>query len=344
MKTYKLNEIKIEVTYNCPLACIHCSSDAYAGNKKYMTIEKCKDIIREAKKLGAKEISFTGGEPLSWDGLLECVRFAHLNEFSISLYSSGNDPDCLIKFQNLKNAGLQKVIFSLYSNVEADHNRITRKRESFKNTIKSIEYVRDIGIEPEIHFVALSYNYQSLENVASFAADMGVKRLSVLRFVLQGRGALLERTGALNKDQNLYLVHSIKHLRDKGFDIRTGSPMNVFLLNKNPKCMAAQDRLIVAPDLYIYPCDAFKQVNYKQISPLDKYVNLNSCSLSDCWEKSDYLGKVRHAILSEPEEPCLTCKIYEKCKSGCLAQKFIAYKSLLTNPDPDCLKRVNINE
>ncbi len=338
MKTFKLNEIKIEVTYNCPLACIHCSSDAYAGNEKCMTIEKCKEIIKDAKKIGAKEISFTGGEPLSWDGLVECVGFAHLNEFNISLYSSGNDPNYLTKFRDLKNAGLHKVIFSLYSNVESDHNRITRKRESLQNTIKSIEYVKKIGIEPEIHFVALSYNYQSLEDVVMFANKIGVRRISVLRFVLQGRGALLEQTGALNKEQNLFIVQTIKQLRDKGFDIRTGSPMNVFLLNEKPKCMSAQDRLIIAPDLYIYPCDAFKQVNYKYISPKDEYANLNSCSLSDSWEKSDYLAIIRDAVQSEPEEPCLSCKIYEKCKSGCLAQKFIAYKNLSTNPDPECLK------
>jgi radical SAM protein with 4Fe4S-binding SPASM domain len=185
--------------------------------------------------------------------------------------------------------------------------------------------------------VALASNYKKLVGIAETAQANGVKRVSVLRFVPQGRGLLICNHDTLNKSQNLELKNIILDLRNNGFDIRTGSPFNVLLLNTNPKCMAAQDRFIIAPDLNIYPCDAFKQISCKNISPNDRYSNLNEHTVVECWDQSKYFELVRNAILSIPSEPCQSCKNHNLCLAGCLAQKYLYYSSLNKNPDPACL-------
>jgi MoaA/NifB/PqqE/SkfB family radical SAM enzyme len=58
-----LKEAKIELTYKCPLACIHCSSDASPENMVQISRGKCLEIITEAADLGTTRISFSGGEP-----------------------------------------------------------------------------------------------------------------------------------------------------------------------------------------------------------------------------------------------------------------------------------------
>ena len=338
MDEVRLKEIKIEVTYKCPLSCVHCSSNASEENTATISKEKCMEIISQAIDMGVESIAFSGGEPLIWDGLEQAVLFCSTNKVHTTIYTSGNCLNAAEKFKQLSEARLEKAIFSIYSPIEKEHVRITRKRNSFKNTLDAIRICNDYGIIPEIHFVALASNYHRLANIVDLAKNIGVNTVSVLRFVPQGRGVLIEQRDTLSKKQNLELIHIIKSIRKTGYELRTGSPFNVLLLNDKPKCMAATDRMIIAPDLKIYPCDAFKQIEASEISNQVTASDLLNHTLKDCWNCSSYLNSVRMSISTMPNEPCKSCTQYKSCKSGCLAQKFLKYKTLTPNCDPACLR------
>jgi MoaA/NifB/PqqE/SkfB family radical SAM enzyme len=114
-------------------------------------------------------------------------------------------------------------------------------------------------METEFHFVPLAHNFGELQAIAKQARELGVKRVSVLRLVPQGRGA----EGAdmqLTNEQNLELRKIILHLRTDGHCIRLGSPYNFLMLRDEPKCCAGIDRLTIGPDLRVFPCDAFKHI------------------------------------------------------------------------------------
>lgn len=333
-----LEELKIEVTYKCPLECIHCSSCANNENSLFISKEKCFEIIKQASSMGVKKIAFSGGEPLYWDGICEAVSLCDELGIATTIYTSGNCENIDDMFTKLSMANLNKAIFSVYSPKKEEHIRVTRKRDSFDNTLKAIAICRKNKITPEIHFVALASNYKKLSDVVALAKKIGVKRVSVLRFVPQGRGTLIKQKDTLTLEQNKELIDIIKNIRDSGFEIRTGSPFNVLLLNKEPKCMAARDRMIIAPDLSTYPCDAFKQIDASEITTHPKSCSLNNTTLKECWENSSYFNAVRKAVMSPVEEPCLSCGLYHQCGSGCLAQKFLKYKTLDSHRDPACLR------
>ena len=329
--------MKIEVTYNCLLSCVHCSSDASPGNQLSMSKEKCIEIIDGASSMGVREIAFSGGEPLAWNGITDVVTHSKSKGLICNIYTTGNCDNLDELLKKLKVACVDKLIFSLYSDLEDEHNRVTRKYDSFSNTIKAIKLAKSYNIHTELHFVALASNYKKLNGIVKLTQAYGVEQVSVLRFVPQGRGKLIKNYDTLSKEQNLELKKIITDLCDRGYKIRTGSPFNVLLLNKDPKCMAAQDRLIVAPDLNIYPCDAFKQITSEDISPGDEYSNLDKHTIDECWKRSKYFELVRNAILTMPSEPCQSCENNKMCLSGCLAQKYLYYSSLHKNPDPACL-------
>lgn len=337
MGDYQLKEIKIEVTHRCPLACVHCSSNAHSENTREMQFDKCQEIINSAHQMGVTEIAFSGGEPLCWPGIVEAVKLAHDKGIKTVMYSSGNANNAKAIFEELTKAGLQKIVFSIYSCDEAEHNKITRIADSFQNTIRAIECIKNLGIQPEVHFVALASNYKSIENLVYFLKSIGVDRTSILRFVPQGRGKLIHKQGVMTKKQSLDLSRMIKRLWEKGFDIRTGSPYNVLLINEDPKCMAAKDRMIISPDLDVFPCDAFKQITAEQITTPVKFSNLGEATLQECWDNSSYFREVRKALSEITEPPCVSCGANKKCLSGCLAQKFLEYNTLYKNPDPACL-------
>jgi radical SAM protein with 4Fe4S-binding SPASM domain len=335
MQANKLKELKIEVTHQCSLACVHCSSDAHRDNNKVMSIDNCIKIIKSAAELGVEETSFSGGEPFCWDGLMKCVSMANDLNIKTIVYTSGNIENFNEKCFQLFNYGLKEVVFSLYSDDPQKHDRITRRNDSFNKTIRAIIEAKNIGLIVKVHFVVMKSNYQQLENIIKLCEIHGVTSLSILRFVPQGRGKMLNSSIMDQKDY-LVLKNVIIRNRNRKTNIRTGSPLNFLMLNDNPICPAGVDRLIIGPDLNIFPCDAFKGYPFDVFFPNDKYSNLLNRSLQECWKKSEYLNFIRSEI-EEYGEKCTKCPSFNFCRSGCLAQKRIIYGDFQKKPDPSCL-------
>ncbi|MFC1730085.1 radical SAM protein [candidate division KSB1 bacterium] len=340
---FELKELKLEVTHQCSLHCVHCSSDASPSSTIEMTENECNRIILEALELGVQEIVFSGGEPLIWSPLEKAINIASKNGLKITIYTSGNVPNISEKITLLKSLGVNKCIFSLFGASALSHDRITRHRGSFDITLKAIEYSYLNKLNPEIHFVPFNDNFREIDNIAKIAEKYNVNRISVLRFVTQGRGYLYKKH-VLSKLQNIELKNRIKDLRKRGFNIRTGSPYNFLLINDNAQCPSGIDRLIVTPDLRIYPCDAFKQIKAEEIVGTLDYSTLVKYSLIDCWNNSPFLLAVREYLTTPFAKPCENCSVLEFCLSGCLAQKAVINGNLEKCPDPDCLFNTSLKD
>jgi len=301
-----------------------------------MEPDLCFQVIEDARQLGVSKLAFSGGEPLLWPHIVSAVKFAAECDIETTVYSTGNAHRQREIITDLWTVGLKRMIFCLFASSELLHERITRKRESYKQTLSAIAICREVGIVPELHFVATARNYQQLPDICEIAATNGIAGISILRFVPQGRGKLLTN-GTLSKTQSIELVAMIESLRNQGHTIRTGSPMNVFHINDNPSCFAAIDRMIIAPDSRVYPCDAFKQIQAEEVVGTDSGSVIGNVSLRECWIDSPYLSAVRGILDTEPVGNCRTCKRIGTCNTGCLAQKYLAYGKLERCPDPACI-------
>jgi radical SAM protein with 4Fe4S-binding SPASM domain len=336
-RSCELREFKIEVTYNCPLNCAHCSSDGRPSNGLEMSRENCLRILTEAAALGAKEVALSGGEPLCWPHILDAATAAVEGGLRTTIYTSGNTVEFAAKSKKLRSAGVERLIFSVFGATSTTHERVTRVAGSFNATTTAIQSACTAGFLVELHFVPMSTNYRELPAVAELGKKCGAANISVLRLVPQGRAALLQRR-ILNRVQNLELKKTVEDLRASGYQIRTGSPYNFLLLNSDPRCRAAIDRLVIGPDLSVCPCDAFKRISAASIAGTDGNSNLGTCTLADCWKRSPYLGAVRAHLTSGFEPPCAACNLLDRCASGCLAQKVLVEGKLKKRPDPDCLR------
>ncbi len=79
-----------EVTYRCPLHCVFCYNPLnYAANKKELSTEQWKEVLRQARKLGAAQLGFSGGEPLVREDLEELIGEAHQLGYYTNLITSG---------------------------------------------------------------------------------------------------------------------------------------------------------------------------------------------------------------------------------------------------------------
>lgn len=333
---FKLQEIKIEVTHDCLLHCIHCSSASKANSKRSMGWQSCEQILDEAVAMGVKEVAFSGGEPLLWEHIQKAVERASKHKMEIFLYTTGNVPHAQDRSSQLFSVGLKNITFSLFGANEQQHERVTAQKGSYRKTLKIANHCQSIGMDIEFHFVPFSHNYTALPEIAKKTRELGARRISLLRLVPQGRGEK-EKNGQLSHSQNLELRKIVKTLRNVGHDIRLGSPYNFLLLRKRQPCKAGINRLTVGPDLSLFPCDAFKHISPEDIGVSSDFSNLREYSLRKCWEKSPYLRTVRNHSTTSIATECKSCRKLESCLSGCIAQKFYTWGELRKRPDPMCL-------
>jgi radical SAM protein with 4Fe4S-binding SPASM domain len=353
MKMYELpregdlEEIKIELTKNCSLSCIHCSSDASSGNPIQLSLESVLSLVNQAAELHVKSIAFSGGEPLLWPWITDVVKACTVYGINSSIYSTGinHTDDGANEIIKLNKRGLCKVIFSLYSPFKNQHEAITRKLGSFEKTVAVMQNLKKSNIKKEIHFVPLKLNYKQLAQLIELAESLGVPQVSILRFVPQGRGVILKRSHAMLTHQETMELRKVILNCEKHNDIkiRLGSPYNILILGKNTECIAARHTLCIGPNGNLYPCDAFKNIEPNEIGLNDPYNNILKHSLKECWEKSEYLNAIRRYLTTPFEEPCSHCVYLKKCKSGCLAQKVIEQESIengniVKRADPLCLR------
>lgn len=331
----RLKEIKIEVTHRCNLQCIHCSSEGTSTDTVAMSFEKAMGILKEAAGMGVREVAFSGGEPLLWSGIEAAVAAGTALGMEVLVYTSGNVDGFGEMARRLFENGARRVIFSIFAGDEESHDAVTQGQGSYERTLAALAEANRVGLVTEFHFVPMRTNYEELPKVVQVALDHSVRRVSVLRFVPHGRGKA-RSTLALTREQNLKLQRMIREAR-KRIDLRTGSPYNFLLVNDEPHCRAAKDRLVIAPNLFVYPCDGFKCIRAEQLVGTDDYSHLDRWSLAECWQNSLYLKAVRRYLTTPFAEPCASCSLLGKCASGCLAQKVIAHGELVKVPDPMCL-------
>ncbi len=336
---YRLEELKLEVTHRCNLRCVHCSSEGGPERENGMTREDALRIVNEARLLGVEHLAVSGGEAILWGPIKELLAAWSTAETKLSLYASGiadQAPDVIQTMSRIQNS---HIIFSLYSHRPEVHDAITQCHGSHGQTLRMVHLAVALGVRTELHFTAMRTNYRDLPAVARVAASLGVGRVSLLRLVPHGRAREAGNALLLSREDNLLLRKAVTEASQE-MDIRVGSPYGFLDVSGSPRCSAGVDTLIVSPSLVISPCDAFKRVRPEEIAGTDDYSRLDRWSLADCWEKSPYLNAIRKHLREPHVLPCRECSAFEKCYSGCTAQRFIANGRLVRGPDPMCLRRV----
>ena len=313
-----LEEIKIELTKDCPLSCIHCSSNASSGNPLQLTRDVVLSLLSQSSELKVKSIVLSGGEPLLWPWIADAVRACSVLGLRSSIYSTGINltNDGAKEIEALANHGLSRVIFSLHSPFKAQHEGITRKSGSFDKTVAVMKELGEKGIEREIHFVPLKINYKHLPKLLELASNLGILNVSILRFVPQGRGVILKKSREMLTREETVELRKLVSVCKKRYDvnIRFGSPYNILILNEEVDCIAARKTLCIGPNGNIYPCDAFKNTEPNEIGLNDPYHNILKYSLNECWTKSVYLNTIRRYLTTPFEVPCSRCLYLKQCK------------------------------
>jgi len=337
-----LQDLTLEITKKCPMRCILCSSNGGDSLPDEFSLSELKDIVTQAKSLGVNKISLSGGEPLVYPHVLDLCKYITKLKIAVSVYTSGNildesgqiSPISENYFQKLKNAGANKIVFSLHGSNLKIHNQITGISKSFENLMFSIGNLQKVGINTDIHFVPLRKNFKDLPAIVSLVKKMGLKSIHILRFVPQGRGGRYKDILELHPSDILELREILANLMtNSDIKIIVGAHYNCLGLGNDGKCTAGINKAVIRPDGLVFPC-----VGMKRIESFIGFNNIKNDKLEHIIDES-YGFRLLKSLLADTENgSCQHCTGEYSCTNGCIAQRLIAHGTDILEKDPHCIQ------
>ena len=162
----------IDITYRCNNRCRHCwlsippsSSEA----KDELSLEEIKAIINEARAMGCRKWSISGGEPMLRDDFAEIFEYITSKSIGYSLNTNGTliTPEIA---RLLKKKGTKMI--SLYGATEEIHDYITRNPGSFEATMRGMQYMKEAGSGFIVQIVPMKSNIHQLDEMNRLAQSL----------------------------------------------------------------------------------------------------------------------------------------------------------------------------
>lgn len=335
MKSFPIRDLFVEITNLCAQACVHCSSCAGIRIADTISFEDLCSLVKQALPLGLKRFTLSGGEPLLHPEIIPFLRFLKQNKVKSNVYTCGvylshkqeiePIPDELI--QEFIRSSVQRVVFSLQGGRAYIHEKISGVQGSFDITKKSINKICDTGIPVELHFVPMCLNVDDIGEIIQYASTQGIKKVSLLRLVPQGR---CSKDLMLSYKQKRGVYENVLVLRKQypDIEIRMGAPFNCISL-AGASCSAGQDKLLISAKGEIFPCEAFKFLRGTRPTIYQR-------TLKEVWENDQLLNEIRSMI--GHNDSCEGCEFGTLCRGGCHGQRMQENNNLLGGYDPDCIR------
>jgi len=172
-----LKEVIFSITNRCNLRCRMC--DIPYGKIAELTTEQWKAVIKDASRLGAQTVVFSGGEPLLREDIFELISFTKENNLNACVTSNGHLLDEQVA-RNLKASGVNVVNISI-EGAKGTHDYL-RGSGSFDKACVALENLRRYKIESTVASTVSRYNYKDLLYVLEVAKNCGATTVRLQPF------------------------------------------------------------------------------------------------------------------------------------------------------------------
>ncbi|HWT34696.1 MAG TPA: radical SAM protein, partial [Paraburkholderia sp.] len=167
-----------ELTYRCPLHCAFCYNPVdYTGHRDELNTAQWIDVLQQARRLGAAQLGFSGGEPLMRDDLEELVAEAHRLGFYSNLITSGVGlTDARLGV--LKANGLDHIQLSFQDSTQELNDFLSSTRTfDLKNRVA--RSIKAHGFPMVLNCVLHRYNLPHVDKIIDMALAMGAEYLEL---------------------------------------------------------------------------------------------------------------------------------------------------------------------
>jgi MoaA/NifB/PqqE/SkfB family radical SAM enzyme len=165
-------EGSIDLTYRCNNECRHCwlriPIDSAEKNNELSFDEIC-HIVDEARKMGCRRWSISGGEPMLRPDFAEIFDYITHNSNSYSINTNGTFITPKIA-QLMKRKGTKMVV--LYGATAKVHDHITRNPGSFEAAMRGFRYLKEAGAGFIVQLIPMKDNYHQFYDMVKLAQSL----------------------------------------------------------------------------------------------------------------------------------------------------------------------------
>ena len=131
------------------------------------------------------------------------------------------------EFEKLKQLGLDKIVFDWQAFEESTDNELMGRKGLITCLMDSLIRASRTGINVDVHFIPMKPNYRQFSDIIECLEISGVKNISVLNFVPQGRGRDNKEELMLSKEELKEFSEILKKEKEHySGNIRIGIPLN----------------------------------------------------------------------------------------------------------------------
>lgn len=303
-----LQSILVEITQKCNERCVHCyiphenKTILMSDNDFFGIVDACCEIGTVVN------FRISGGECMSHPSFKKYIRYVKDKGFALTLLTNLTllDDETI---DILKEGTLSQVQVSMFSVNPEIHDRITTVPGSLEKTMKNIEKLEAAGVPVSIATQAMEINKDSIEGLYEYTNKHGFNLRcdwTIIAKENRSNENLSYRIRDLSDYKNICQTR-LKHCDGYEKELREE-------LSQTPKseithlCNAGTNGLYIDTNLFVHPCPGWDLI----------VGDLKSDSLSDIWNKSEKLQKIRDVVLKDFPK-CAKCDIRNLC-SICMAQ------------------------
>jgi pyrroloquinoline quinone biosynthesis protein E len=320
-----------ELTYRCPLHCPFCYNPvAYASDRTELSTEQWMDVMRQARRLGAAQLGFSGGEPLLRDDLELLVGEGRRLGFYTNLITSGIGLT-EARLERMQQLGLDHIQLSFQDSTR-EMNDFLSSTKTFDLKARVARLIKQYGYPMVLNVVLHRFNLDHVGRIIDMALDMGVDYLELANTQYYGWG-LVNRAQLMPTRAQLMQAEAVVN----DYRARIGNRMRILFVvpdyfEERPKaCMNGWGSVFlgIAPDGSALPCHAARSL------PGITFPNVQEVSVEDIWYASDAFNRYRGDAWMK--WPCSSCAEKSRDFGGCRCQAY-ALTGDAANADPVCAK------
>jgi len=171
-----LVRLDMELTERCNNNCIHCSinlpADDASAQKRELSTEKIKDILKEAAALGCLTVRFTGGEPLLRNDFEENYLFARRLGLKVLIFTNATLITPHLADLLSRIPPLEKIEISVYGMEKRSYEAVTRNPGSFDAAWRGINLLLERKIPFVVKGALLPPNKEEIDSFEAWAATL----------------------------------------------------------------------------------------------------------------------------------------------------------------------------
>lgn len=316
----RLLSMEIEFSRICNFRCTYCYVEEQTRSSNELSRDEIKDVILQAKQMGARKIIILGGEPSIYPYLAEMLDFLDSEELEIEMFTNGAGID-----QNMANILAKskvRVALKMNSRDEEIQDQLAGRKGAFSIINRALANLRKAGYPSNELFLAIStvICQQNIKELASLWQWLRQENIEPFYEVITPQAHALNNDGLTVSPTQLKELFTELSTIDRYNFGRSWEPQPPLVGNK---CMRHQVSCLVTATGDVMPCVGVT-------IPMD---NIRNNRLDDILRNSEVLSNLKNYR----ETITGNCKICEKASEcyGCRGAAYQITGDYLAS-DPTC--------